>query len=283
MVKNLRIKLAMYMNQNKTISAVEIKTENMQIPETVEGNKSPTTNGMGYIFYTISPVGEAFIKEECKPGKKVIEVGAGYNNIPIQALKNGVGEYTANDLSLEHLKILVHRVKDSLDEAALKRLRILPGRAPAELPKAEAQYDAILADKVIHFLPPNEINEFMRWVKAALKVGGKLYITMASPYSKLYNEHMVAKYLEQLNAGYEFPGHIKNMMDYAVVESKNYPKFKVPDEMVLFARQDLLKLLERYNMKPLYSASFKIPMEGQQVWELCADEESNVVGLIAAT
>ena len=75
-----------------------------------------------------------------------MEIGAGYSNIPLEALKAGVLKYTANDLSQEHLQILKHRVNTSIDKKVLKNLSLHHGKAPEDLPKVKNKYDAILAE-----------------------------------------------------------------------------------------------------------------------------------------
>jgi len=258
--------------------------ENIQVPEILTGNKSATLNGTGYIFFVITPVGHSFIKNEAHPDKSVLEIGCGYNNIVIEALQKGVGSYTANDISEEHLKILRARVNQFFGQNALtklKHLHFLTAKAPTELPVAIEQYDAILADKVIHFMTPDEITQFISWSKKALKKEGKLYVVTASPYSKTYKK-MLPQYLENLARGDKFPGHIKNIMsnlDQTVMQ--NYPQYKVPDEMVLFSRSDLINLFQREGMEVTESYSLKIPTEGENTWSLINDKESNVVGVVA--
>ncbi|MFN7038322.1 MAG: class I SAM-dependent methyltransferase [Alphaproteobacteria bacterium] len=266
---------------SEEISASQLDLQTISAPELVTGNKSPTINGMGYIFLTISPIGEIFLKEEAQASKNLLEIGAGYNNIPIEALKRGVLQYTANDISKEHLNILAYRVKEQLGNAALKNLILIEGKAPTDLPIKKNEYDAILADKVIHFMKPEEIIRFIEWSKSALKKNGKIYITTASPYSKTYHK-ILPNYLEKLEQNIDFPGHFTNIMqsvDKSVMQ--NYPKYLVPNEMVLFSRNDLVKLFEKNGMKVIKSYSFKIPTETEHEYQIVSDTESNLVGIIA--
>lgn len=266
----------------KIIRATELGLDDVKTPEIMEGNKSPTLNGTGYIFFTISPVGKSFLEQECKPGKRVFEIGSGYNNIPIIALKNGVEEYVANDLSMDHLKILIKRVQQENQGSLIHNLFIMQGKAPSELPSIQHKYDAILMDKVIHFLNPDEISQLIEWSKAALKKGGRLYVTAASPYSKLY-ARLLPEYLKRQEERYEFPGHFKNIMGSIDknIAQQNYQNYKVPDEMVLFSRPDLVSLFQNHELKVISSCSLKLPTESTNEWVQCPDNESNVVGIIA--
>jgi hypothetical protein len=45
----------------------------------------------------LSPVANAFLEKEAKPGSEVLEIGTGFNNVPLRALEKNVGHFTAND------------------------------------------------------------------------------------------------------------------------------------------------------------------------------------------
>ena len=214
-----------------------------------------------------------------------MDLGAGYSNIPIIALKQGVDQYVANDISLDHLKLLVKRAKESLGDAAeevLGRLALLHGKIPEDLPVSPETYDAILADKLIHFLKPEHIDRFIDQAKMCLKPGGKLYVTTASPYSHAYGT-ILPEYLEREGRGERFPGHFTNIMDRlnTPMIQKNYHGYKVPDEMVLFSRSALVGLFQACGFKVISSYSLRIPSDDEPTWRPCLDGESNVVGLIA--
>lgn len=250
------------------------------IPQTIAGNKSPTLNGTGYVFFTPSPLAQSFLQEECKPGKKVLDIGSGYNDIPLNAVKNGVGEYVANDICEEHLSILFKKLNlAGLSEE--KKLKFLLGKAPDILNQFENQFDAILADKVMHFFNPNEIKVFVELIKKSLKNNGKFYVTTASPYSPLYQE-ILPSYLARKKEGEEFPGFFNDVMtrlNHNVLE-KNYQQYKVPNAMTLFDSGDLVDLFEKNGTKIIKSFCFKIPTAEQESWLECAEEESNIAGVI---
>jgi len=255
----------------------------MAIPEILEGNKSSTLNGTGYVFFTPSPISYEFLNSECVPRKSVLEIGAGFGDLPIQALKNGVQEYYANDISNEHLQILLDKVRTKVPDK-ITQLKIISGKAPEILKIIDKKFDAIIADKVIHFLTPEEIGEFLKLAELLLKENGKLYITAASPYSQRYKD-ILNEYLARKNQGDSFPGYFIDIMqrlNQTETIDRNYQNFKVPDSMVLFARDDLTNLLENFGMKVTQSYSLKIPTAENPNWALCADDESNVVGVIAA-
>jgi ubiquinone/menaquinone biosynthesis C-methylase UbiE len=252
-------------------------------PEILEGNKSGTLNGTGYVFFSLSPLTKIFLRDECLPSKRVVDIGTGFSEVPIIALQKSVLEYVANDISKEHLDILLNKAKLKVSSHSLNNLTLLPGKAPEILNNIERKVDAILADKVIHFFTPNEIKDFIIKSNAILKAEGKIYVTAASPYSKRYNQ-VLKQYVEKQKAGEEFPGHFVDIMDrleQSEETKKNYPQFKVPNSMVLFTRADLVKLFSTNGMKILASYSLKIPTDNHSEWIECLDQESNVVGIIA--
>ncbi|MBS0289533.1 MAG: class I SAM-dependent methyltransferase [Proteobacteria bacterium] len=270
------------LNKVLEISAVDVNVDEVVSPEKVDRNRSPTLNGTGYIFYPLTPIGKAFVTNEAQKNKKVIEIGAGFSDLSIETLRKGILKYTANDMSEAHLKMLVKRVKETLSHDTLLSLTLIPAKAPQELPTAKQEYDAIIAEKVIHFMKPDEIIEFLNWCKMALKEGGKLYITVASPYSKAYQK-MLPDYLKRQKDGVLMAGHFQHMtrdMDLNAAVSSN-SKYKVPDEMVLFGRKNLEKLVESQGMEVISSCALRIPLETENEWALVEEEESNVVGVIA--
>jgi ubiquinone/menaquinone biosynthesis C-methylase UbiE len=254
----------------------------IETPKILEGNKSHTLNGTGYIFFTQSKISNKFLEEECIAGKTVLEIGAGFGDLPIKALEKGVDEYYVNDISDEHLNVLSDKVRSQVPDK-INKLKMINGAAPGVMRNIDQKFDAIIADKVIHFLNPNEIIEFLTLAKTLLKENGKLYITSASPYSKRYNA-MLGEYLMRKSQGELFPGYFSNIMkrlNESEEIDKNYKNYQVPDSMVLFTKNDLVNLVERHEMRVTHSYSFKIPTAENPDWMICQDPEGSLVGVIA--
>lgn len=64
-----------------------LDVELIPIPDTISFQRAPTYNGMGYIFYSISPLGYLFIQNEAVDNRTVLEIGAGFSNIAVECLK----------------------------------------------------------------------------------------------------------------------------------------------------------------------------------------------------
>ena len=251
-------------------------------PPPLVGNKSPTLNGMGYVFYTISPMGEIFLKEEARPDRHVFEMGSGYGNIPLEALRKGSASYTAFDLSPEHLELLKQRILQTLGSDALERISFITGHAPQDLPQASHQFDAILIDKVIHFLSPEEIIQTLHWAKNALRPGGTIYTSTASPYSKHFSQDIRDDYERRQAAGERFPGKTSHIMDLLDAQHmENHPDLVLPPAMILFTEPDLMRLFEEEGFVVTHSFSLKSPNAEQAHWQHVPVKESTLAEVIA--
>lgn len=253
----------------------------LQFPEILDGNKSVTLNGMGYVFFGASPICQKFL-DDCIEGKVVLDIGCGFSDIPLLALKKSITKYVANDLCLEHLDLLQQKIVSSYGNNFTAKLSLLHGKAPDVFKNIEDKFNAILADKVVHFLSPKEIDEFIISSKNLLAKDGKMYVTTASPYSVRYKT-ILKEYLIKKANGDKFAGYFTDIMDRLNLSEQvqqNYQLYTVPNAMTLFDRENLVALFEGYNMKVVKSYSFKIPTVDQQEWLECSDKESNLAGVV---
>ena len=273
----------------KEINPFRVNIERLKPMKIIKGGKSPTLNGTGYVFFDTSPIVEEFLATEVHPNKVLLELGAGYSNLTIKVLEKGVGSYTANDISEAHLKILVARLKEAFKDdltQKLNSLKLLCGRAPQDLPSTHQLYDAIIMDKVLHFMPPDDILQFIRWAKLALKPKGRLYVTTATPYSKTFSP-LLKEYLARSLRGDLFPGHFFNVMQNISFQVREHQtEYILPSEMVIFGSQDLSNLFEKKGMKIIRTYSLKRPEGEQMNWldvteeEGCIEEESCLAGVV---
>lgn len=280
-------------NQNDAIktdsgvfSAIDISVDDVKIPEKNQFGESPTLNGAGYVFFHITPIGKLFLNEECLPGKRVVDIGCGFSDIPIKALEREISEYTASDISEDHLKILVKKAGDIFGKDKLSKLKLLHGKAPNIMLRLHGKYDAIFADKVIHFFSPNEIEYFIELAKSFLVTKGRIYITATSIYSKFGNNASYKKqYAQRIKEGKKFPGYFHDVMSKLEKSEKVIYSNKGPDEMILFSKPDLENLFKRHGMKVTFSCSLKMPEKDNLEWKIFEgesyDNPSDFVGIIA--
>lgn len=260
------------------------KQSDALLPETLVGDKAATLNGTGYIFYKISPLAQEFLDHEASPGKNLLEIGAGFGNVSIAALRKGVATYTANDMAQEHLKILVHKMVKEFHSHAqdkLQRLKLLLAQAPKQLPIANQLYDAVLVDKVLHFMSPKEIEQFIQWLKKAVKKNGKIYILTISPYNPVFSDKVLPFYLSNQVKDELYPGYILDSQP--TIDSDklhNYPNFHIPKQMIFFDIKALQHLFESHGFTVNKTFSLKVPEEDGP-WQEVTPDMSGLVGIIA--
>lgn len=253
-----------------------------QIPDPISLNRFKTLNGFGFIFLTPSPLLIDFIESEAHSGAVLMEVGAGFGNTPIEALKRNIDMYTANDISEEHLDILKARALQAFQSDKgidLKKLQLLCGKAPNFLPKFREYYDAILIDKTLHFFTPDEVEDFLRWAYEALKPQGHIYILTISPYILCYREKVLPFYMQNKEENSLFPGYIPDADSYLREEGKADTTYCVPKNMLFFTLEDLCSLLEKRGFTIEKTYSISLPSEDKPDWTEVLPEESSLVGL----
>lgn len=179
-----------------------------KIPEESDGFV-PTLNRMGFMATTPSPNCKKFI-DFAKPLKlPVADLGVAYGVTTRLALNAGLTVY-ANDLSQKHLSILY----DSMNSEQKSRLSLYPGRIPNEVDFLPSTFSAILAERWLHFLTGDEIEEtvgaFYRW----LSKGGKAFVVAETPYISAL-EKFIPIYEERKKNGVLWPGIVEDWSLYS--------------------------------------------------------------------
>ncbi len=250
-------------------------------PQVVVGQKSPALNGMGYVFWTLCPVGEAFVKGEAHSHKALLEIGPGFGTAIIASLDQGVKSYTAIELSEDHLEIIQERVTSRFkDSDTTSKLKLLHGAAPKDLPQVENAYDAILADKCIHYFTPDEIETFVRWTETALRPGGRLYVTAVSAHSLPFRK-VLPIFMERKQHHHPYPGRFENLMSHFNQEGLgNYPEFHLPEHITLYTTDELRRRFTTPALSVEKTFALSIPTEQKTSWSIVDESVSNIVGAI---
>lgn len=268
---------------NTEIQALELLNtcNDSSLPQKLSLERFATLNGHGYIFWITNPIAQAFI-DHAGPQKRFLEIGAGFSQTTQQCLARKVSEYTVNDLSLEHLKILcLHLQKTFGDKTAdyLRHLSILPGRVPDVLTVKKDHYDAILLDKVFHFFAPTDAETFLAWAHEALKADGKLYIFTISPYCSGFN--VGAVYQEQKEKNDLYPGYIKNVHNYLQASTSTNPNYVIPETTTFFKLEDLIKVLENKGFIVEKTMAARLPRNETPAWIESEEKRCDLIGVIA--
>uniref|UniRef100_A0A914DZF7 Methyltransferase domain-containing protein n=1 Tax=Acrobeloides nanus TaxID=290746 RepID=A0A914DZF7_9BILA len=172
---------------NPSEAAEEAVKNDLKIPESDQVNRTKTLNNYGYMrtgrgVFEIST--RQFLEIAAKPGSKVLEIGAAYGEVVLEALRKGAMDYTAVDLEEDHLKILARRVREELPEK-LTCVKLIFGGVPnPDFDKyiEKGSFDAILIENVLHFLDKDQILETLSQIHSWLKPGGKIFSINISFY-----------------------------------------------------------------------------------------------------
>jgi SAM-dependent methyltransferase len=247
-----------------------------------------TLNNRGYVFTHLSPIADKFLHEEASANKDLLEIGAGFSSVALNALKRGVNSYTANDMQIEHLEILVAKIKSDLEVCrSLKKLKLILCDA-SDLTDIEFKYDAILIDKVIHFLNPQQIEQLFKWIKKVLKNNGRLYIFTLSPYRKFICEKLIPIYQENLAKGDLYPGYVADITSYLSKEcliqrpiyfdkDGNYLGVK---QSTLFMINELKYLCEIHGFTVVETIAVTETIDDK--WQEIEEQQSSFSGLICS-
>jgi SAM-dependent methyltransferase len=208
---------------------------NTSVEASVDDGRFATLNKMGWIINGLDEISSKFL-DDLTPESKVLEIGAGFGFVSQKALEKGATVYV-NDLDKRHLEIF----KASVPEKHNAQVILAPGKFPNTFKIKAGSLDAILAQRVLHFLSPEEMDKGLKIMYDLLKDGGKVYVTIDSPYSKTW-ESFIPEYEMRKSGEERYPGLFKikgvktaqNLMDLDVaVKRFKEAGFTIEDELYL--------------------------------------------------
>lgn len=169
-------------NQLSKDEFIKIQQEGGQLFEEPESQHGfiKTLNTMG--FMTTKPsdkITQNFI--QFSKNKRVLDIGASFGVSTLSALQNGALEVYSNDLDFRHLEIVEKKFQKM---NLTSKLVLVPGSFPDELDFPEGFFDAICIIRVLHFFTGDQIEKSLKIMKKWLKVNGKVFIVMETPYLK---------------------------------------------------------------------------------------------------
>ena len=131
----------------------------------------------------------------------IADVGCGFGAMTKRLLDAGAKHIIANDLSKEHLDILLA----SLSEQDKAKVQLKHGNAlelSQDIPPNSLA--GIFAGSWLHFLRPEELRQAFKMFFSLIKPGGKLCVTTVTCYSDVMTAQDVVA--ERKKAGVEWPG-----------------------------------------------------------------------------
>lgn len=260
------------------ISFSQEALQQVEKPEILTLERSATLNGYGYVFFIPSPIVQDFISQPNLSYKRLLEVGAGFSSNAKACLEKGVLQYTVNDLEQQHLAVLASQ----LDRLIPENLKFFCGRCPQDFPKLEETYHSILADKVLHFLNPEEIQTFLKWSYEHLEEKGTLFILTIAPTIPSMAE-ILPIYQARALAGEEYPGYFEDINAHIKFEKFKitHPHYKLPNMMTFFTLSDLTTLVEKFGFEVTKTYSLTLPSVESPQWSEAKIDKSAVVGIMA--
>jgi SAM-dependent methyltransferase len=162
---------------------------------------------LGSSIYLDNPVLENML-QRAQPEQNFLDVGCSYGANTFKLLDKGVN-VIANDMDAPSLAILAARAKKQKFPQGVK-LHLSLAKFPEDLHIPEASLDGILISYVMHYMTPLEIKNTFIECKRLLKLRGKIYITVLTPYAKMFiwfTANAITQFIKKKNL---WPGEIND-------------------------------------------------------------------------
>lgn len=170
-----------------------------------------TFNTMGFDVLDADFVAHNWVIQDalahCGEHKRLLDIGGGYGAITKEALSKDT-TVVYNDICDDHLMVGYKNLKPQY------RQKVTLNNQPAQaltLPKGS--FDAIVAHRVLHFMPPEEVEAALTKFSELLKPNGRLYIVTLSPTHMVFKDKVLADYDQKWKTGKDWPGCDYNSQD----------------------------------------------------------------------
>ena len=189
------------------LSNIDIsKIPNPELPPPAEDGRIPVYNGDGYASPEPHPLSQEFVLFSSNSKYPVLDIGAAYGLISINALKNGA-TVICNEKEKKQLEYICH-IK-SITQEEKKRLYLKHGSI-LEIDFPKESLGGIHMSRVMHFFKPNEVELFLQKAYNWLIPNGRIYIITMSQYHYGNPEGFSDYYNKEIKKGTEFPGMIND-------------------------------------------------------------------------
>lgn len=203
----------------------------LKIPDHVSQYLIMSLNGMGPNTTYIGDYTKDFIEYAAKQSAPVLELGAGYGFVSLEALKAGA-TVIANDLDSRHLQLLYEHTPINCRE----RLTLIPGKFPEQLDLEARSISASYMAHLLGYLEPSTMQFGFEQLFHYLMPGGKLYILTSTPYKGIFKK-IIPAYEKRVKENKKWPGYFTGLKQ-SISES-------VPDALHFLDDMVLSRELER--------------------------------------
>ncbi len=174
-----------------------------------DGIRVKTLNNMGVEHLPLDPYSEDFLNSCQEQGDKIVvlEIGAAFGHVSLEALSRGVKNVHVNDLDQRHLDVFLEKVPSHQKNF----VTLIAGDFPEQFQNLpDSSFDTVLAARVFHFFPPQKLEAAVNALYRLIKPNGKAFIVCESPYLKS-NAGFIGEYEERIKNGDLYPGLIENV------------------------------------------------------------------------
>ncbi|QIW09407.1 class I SAM-dependent methyltransferase [Francisella sp. LA112445] len=235
--------------------------------------KDSNLNTLEAIIETKNQHGSAFpltqyIKDfincvKSKPGR-ILEIGPGFGAVVIECLKAG-SEVVAMEMDSNHLAEIERQAKLHAPES---KLTLLQGSFPQDKNKINGKFDYIFCSRVLHFMPPNLLNEAIAKIFDLLDDNGRVFTLNFTPYHN-FTHKFIPVYEENIKKGIEYPGFTEDCSPYVQEQGKLPPSIHLMDETVMH------KVLTKHNLviEQSYYEPFPKEFDPKRLWSYEGKEQ----------
>lgn len=187
-------------------------------------NNDGDTRYYGKSYFTLAAIQLPFLqackKEPYTQEKQVIELGCAEGKVVWKALLAGAKVY-ANELSTYEMASLDRVVggRVSHKQSNLVKLNMDAFEILQQNPEIKGTFDLLYSQNVLHLFAPAKALDFVKLTYDLLKPGGVAFITTNS--IQFYHYETFAKFLENKEKGYDFPGHMRHIV--SIVSNNKKP------------------------------------------------------------
>ena len=179
------------------------KDEKLSLPKPEKDGRYQSLNKRGSAFPSATKLTKEFIAYASTGKKRVLHLDVTFGHIALSALQHEIHDYVATDSDQRHLAIMAKRAKNLLPPENIKNLKFFHGEFPADFKQFDtASFDAVLLNRVLHFLTPEQITRTLKELFRILKPGGKVFIIAITPYVKRF-ESFIPQYKQRLLLKYQ--------------------------------------------------------------------------------
>ncbi|CAL7961046.1 Methyltransf_12 domain-containing protein [Alphaproteobacteria bacterium] len=240
----------------------------LSMPAAEKDGRIQTVNRKGAMSPRIDYVTSQFLKNLA--GKTVLEIGAAYGNVLLQALQYAPDVvYHVNDMDERHVLIAARRVHDAIvagkiSAIAADNVSFLVGDFPEHIDLKNNFYDAVLIARVLHFFDPEKLKASIRKIFDVLKDEGRVYIIAVTPYIKRF-ESFIPEYEKRLSDGDAYPGYVSSLLPYINPDvTSEQVKGNMHQDSFMFLDDVVLRRL-------LIEAGFKVLESGMIPLDYCSE------------